>query len=170
MDTDLSTFELALLRTERDIASADDEMARLESEIVRMRAEIAKIANQRAGFVDLSIELKKRLGQEVPVEARSGGESRQDEADGNDAREYDRHYKEVFPAEKSDYNEAGRQAPTYDPHLRQMILRQTSQLPCQDRSKQQKDRYEEAETNIKVPICPVQPLHFEMRRPQRRNN
>ena len=59
MDTDLSTFELALLRTERDIASADDEMARLESEIVRMRAEIAKIVNQRAGFVDLSIELKK---------------------------------------------------------------------------------------------------------------
>ena len=78
MDTDLSTFELALLRTERDIASADDEMARLESETVRMRAEIAKIANQRAGFVDLSIELKKRLGQEVPVEARSGGELDED--------------------------------------------------------------------------------------------
>jgi hypothetical protein len=78
MDTDLSTFELALLRTERDIASADDEMARLESEIVRMRAEIAKIANQRAGFVDLSIELKKRLGQEVPVKARAGGELDED--------------------------------------------------------------------------------------------
>ena len=78
MDTDLSTFELALLRTERDIASADDEMARLESEIVRMRAEIAKIANQRAGFVDLSIELKKRLGQEVPPEVRASGELDED--------------------------------------------------------------------------------------------
>lgn len=73
MDTDLSTFELALLRTEGDIASADDEMARLESEIVRMRADIAKIANQRAGFVDLSIELKKRLGQVVPPGVRAGG-------------------------------------------------------------------------------------------------
>jgi len=78
MDTDLSTFELALLRTERDIASADDEMARLESEIVRMRAEIASIANQRAGFVDLSIELKKRLGQEVPAAARAGAELDED--------------------------------------------------------------------------------------------
>ncbi len=78
MDTDLSTFELALLRTERDIASADNEMARLESEIVRMRAEIAKIANQRAGFVDLSIELKKRLGQEVPAEGRASGELDED--------------------------------------------------------------------------------------------
>ncbi len=78
MDTDLSTFELALLRTERDIASADDEMARLESEIVRMRAEISKIANQRAGFVDLSIELKKRLGQEVPTEGRASGELDED--------------------------------------------------------------------------------------------
>jgi len=78
MDTDLSTFELALLRTERDIATADDEMARLESEIVRMRAEIARIANHRAGFVDLSIELKKRLGHEVPAEARAGGKLDED--------------------------------------------------------------------------------------------
>jgi len=78
MDNDLSTFELALLRTEKDIVSADEEMARLEAEIVRMRAEIAHIATKRAGFVDLSMELKKRLGQEVPVEARAGGELDED--------------------------------------------------------------------------------------------
>ena len=65
MDSDLSTFELALLRTARDIAGADEEMARLEAEIVRMRSEIARISQQRAGFVDLSNQLKKRLGHEV---------------------------------------------------------------------------------------------------------
>jgi hypothetical protein len=63
MDSDLSTFELALLRTQRDIADAYDEKARLEAEIVRMRGEIVRI--------DLSNELKKRLGQEVPEDARS---------------------------------------------------------------------------------------------------
>lgn len=78
MDTDLSTFELALLRTERDIAGADDEMASLEAEIVRMRAEIARIAKQRAGYVDLSIELKKRLGKELPEATRSGVELDED--------------------------------------------------------------------------------------------
>ena len=78
MDNDLSTFELALLRTEKDIAGADEEMARLESEIVKMRAEIAHIATKRAGFVDLSVELKKRLGQEVPAEVRGGGELDED--------------------------------------------------------------------------------------------
>ena len=66
MDCDLSTFELALLRTERDIADADDETARLEAEIVRMRSEIAQIGKRRSGFVDLSNQLKKRLGHEVP--------------------------------------------------------------------------------------------------------
>jgi hypothetical protein len=43
-----------------------------------MRAEIAKIGNQRAGFVDLSIELKKRLGQEIPAKARIGAELDED--------------------------------------------------------------------------------------------
>ena len=72
MDSDLSTFELALLRTERDIADADDEMARLEAEIVRMRSEIARISKRRAGFVDLSTVLKKRLGHDVPEDEGRG--------------------------------------------------------------------------------------------------
>jgi hypothetical protein len=71
MDSDLSTFELALLRTQRDIADAYDEKARLEAEIVRMRSEIVRIDQRVAGFVDLSNELKKRLGHEVPEDARS---------------------------------------------------------------------------------------------------
>ena len=77
MDSDLSTFELALLRTERDIAGADEETARLESEIVRMRSEIARIGQQRAGFVELSKQLKKRLGHEVAEDDRR--ESKQDD-------------------------------------------------------------------------------------------
>jgi hypothetical protein len=77
MDSDLSTFELALLRTERDIAGADEEMARLEAEIIRMRSEIARISQQRTGFVDLSNQLKKRLGHEVVEDVRSG--SKQDD-------------------------------------------------------------------------------------------
>lgn len=77
MDSDLSTFELALLRTERDIADADDEMARLEAEIVRMRSEIARIGQRRAGFIDLSNELKKRLGHDAPEDARRA--SKQDD-------------------------------------------------------------------------------------------
>lgn len=43
-----------------------------------MRSDIAHIATKRAGFVDLSVELKKRLGQEVSVEARAGGELDED--------------------------------------------------------------------------------------------
>lgn len=77
MDSDLSTFELALLRTQRDIADTDDEMARLEAEIVRMRSEIARLGQCRAGFVDLSNELKKRLGHEVAEDARRA--SKQDD-------------------------------------------------------------------------------------------
>ena len=77
MNSDLSTFELALLRTERDIADAYDEKARLEAEIVRMRSEIARIDQRLAGFVDLSNELKKRLGREVPENARRA--SKQDD-------------------------------------------------------------------------------------------
>lgn len=65
MNSDLSTFELALRRSERDIAEAYDEKARLEAEIVRMRSEIVRIDQRVAGFVDLSNELKKRLGHEV---------------------------------------------------------------------------------------------------------
>ena len=78
MDSDLSTFELALLRTERDIAGADEETARLEAEIVRMRSEIARISQQRAGFVDLSNQLKKRLGHEVVEDVRSGSKQGDD--------------------------------------------------------------------------------------------
>jgi hypothetical protein len=70
MDSDLSTFELALLRTQRDIADTDDEKARLEGEIVRMRSEIARLDQRRVGFVNLGNELKKRLGHEVPEDAR----------------------------------------------------------------------------------------------------
>ena len=70
MDSDLSTFELALLRTQRDIADTDDEKARLEGEIVRMRSEIARLDQRRVGFVNLSNELKKRLGHEVSEDAR----------------------------------------------------------------------------------------------------
>jgi hypothetical protein len=70
MNSDLSTFELALLRNERDIADAYDEKVRLEAEIVRMRGEIVRIDQRVAGFVDLSNELKKRLGHEVPEDAR----------------------------------------------------------------------------------------------------
>ncbi len=69
MDSDLSTFELALLRTQRDIADTDDEKARLEGEIVRMRSEIVRLDQRRVGFVNLSNELKKRLGHEVPEDA-----------------------------------------------------------------------------------------------------
>ena len=70
MNSDLSTFELALLRTERDIADEDDEVARLEAEMVRMRSEIAQSGQRRAGFVALRNELKKRLGHDVPEDAR----------------------------------------------------------------------------------------------------
>ena len=77
MDSDLSTFELALLRTQRDIADTDDEKARLEGEIVRMRSEIARLDQRRVGFVNLSNELKKRLGHEVPEDARRA--SKQDD-------------------------------------------------------------------------------------------
>jgi hypothetical protein len=78
MNSDLSTFELALLRTERDIADAYDEKARLESEIVRMRSEIVRIDQRAAGFVDLSNELKKRLGHEVPENARRASKQHDD--------------------------------------------------------------------------------------------
>jgi hypothetical protein len=77
MDSDLSTFELALLRTQRDIADTDDEKARLEGEIVRMRSEIARLDQRRVGFVNLSNELKKRLGHEVPEDAHRA--SKQDD-------------------------------------------------------------------------------------------
>jgi len=53
MNSDLSTFELALLRTERDIADEDNEVARLEAEMVRMRSEIVQSGQRRAGFVAL---------------------------------------------------------------------------------------------------------------------
>lgn len=68
MNSDLSTFELALIRTERDIADEDDEVVRLEAEMVRMRSEIAQSGQRRAGFVALRNELKKRLGHDVPEE------------------------------------------------------------------------------------------------------
>lgn len=77
MDSDLSTFELALLRTQRDIADTDDEKARLEGEIVRMRSEIARLDQRRVGFVNLGNELKKRLGHEVPEDAHRA--SKQDD-------------------------------------------------------------------------------------------
>jgi len=77
MNSDLSTFELALLRTERDIADEDDEVARLEAEMVRMQSEIAQSGQRRAGFVALRNELKKRLGHDVPEDA--GRASNQDD-------------------------------------------------------------------------------------------
>jgi hypothetical protein len=74
MNQDLSTFELALLRTEADITDADDDMARMEKDIIRTRAQIARRAKERDGFVDLLNKLKVRLGREVPEEASSGGD------------------------------------------------------------------------------------------------
>ena len=79
MDSDLSTFELALLRTQRDIADTDDEKTRLEGEIVRMRSEIARLDQRRVGFVNLSNELKKRLGHEVPEDARRVSQEEDDD-------------------------------------------------------------------------------------------
>ena len=99
-----------------------------------------------------------------------GDPSRENEADGNDAGEDYRHHEEVFPTQECDHDEARREAPRDDRHRRQRIFGQASELPRQDCHENQKDRNEEPETSVEVPIGAVQSLNVEMGGSQRCDN
>lgn len=85
----------------------------------------------------------------------SGDPSREDEADGNDAGEDYRYHEEVFPAQECDHDEARREAPCDDWHRQQGLFGQASEAPRQDCDEDQKDRDEEPEASVEVPIGPV---------------
>jgi hypothetical protein len=78
--------------------------------------------------------------------------------------------KEVSPTQERDQNKARREAPGDARHRRQRIFGQASELPSQNRHEDQKDRNEEPETGVKVPIGAVKSLNVEMGGSQRSDN
>src|SRR5215211_2168319 len=88
---------------------------------------------------------------------------RENEANGNRARKYDRHDKEILITQECHYDEANRQAPGSDRHRRQRFPRQTSNLPADNSRKEQKDRHKEPESSEEIPVGPTESLNVEMR-------
>jgi len=89
---------------------------------------------------------------------------RENEADGNRPRKYDRHNKEIFVTQKRHDDEADRQAPGNERHRRQRFSGQTSNLPRDHSRKKQKDGHEEPESSEEVPVGPTESLNVEMGR------
>ena len=87
-------------------------------------------------------------------------------ANGNRARKYDRHNKEILVTQKCDYHEADRQAPGSERYRRQRFPWQTSNLPANNSRKEQKDRHKVPESSEEVPVGPTESLNVEMGRAQ----